>query len=236
MPISDSSASGLSGGVTQTSGAYPARYKSAAPSARWGMLPLRTTMASAATSGSSRTSHRPAPRNAVTPTASARMARRMMSRRVVTKRLRSMAGELRTGRSIPGALKPGLAHQKTTKSQEDQTGLSQADAPQNLPGFIAGILAERLFRGVVQQVYEAAVVSLLEIMKRAPEQQMQIELAAQGSQFPARSAVQDRVCNSNRSAKPGDDAAHGGHLYLACCVADQIDETLADLALHRNPP
>jgi hypothetical protein len=57
---------GFGGRLTYTSGAFPIWKSLAASAARYGMIPLRTTIASAEESISSRTSHRPAPRPAIT--------------------------------------------------------------------------------------------------------------------------------------------------------------------------
>ena len=107
--------------------------------------------------------------------------------------------------------------------------------PENASGFVAGIDAERVPRAGVEEVHEAAVVGLLEMVKRFADEQVQVELAAQGAKLAAAPAVCDGFGNAKGTAKAGDDSADSGDFHLRGGVADQIDAPRADAALDRNP-
>src|SRR5215472_15225080 len=79
-------------------------------------------------------------------------------------------------------------------------------------------------------------MSLSEIMDDLANQQMQIQLASQGTQLRARPAIQNRLRYPTRPAQTGYDAAHGGDLNVACRVSDEVDVAAVELATDRNPP
>ena len=95
-----------------------------------------------------------------------------------------------------GSRRPA-AHEKAAQTEPQKEGLTKADARKHFPGFVPGILGERLLRGIIEQVDEAAIVGLLKFMERPAQQQMHVEFPAQGSQLAAHSAVQDCFSNAH---------------------------------------
>ena len=81
------------------------------------------------------------------------------------------------------------AREQAAEAEQDQPGLLQAHAPENFPGLIARIFSERTNGRRVQEIHEAAVIGLLEIVKSTAQQEMQIELAAESLQLAAEAAV-----------------------------------------------
>src|SRR5215469_5196205 len=128
------------------------------------------------------------------------------------------------------------AREEAAKPEPEQAGLREANAPENFPSFVTRIFSERFLRRIVEEIDEAAVVGLLEIVERAAQEKMKIKLAAKATKFAAGAAIQDGFGDAERTAKTGDDAADGGDFDLRGSIADQIDEALAHAATDWNPP
>src|SRR5271170_2954336 len=71
------------------------------------------------------------------------------------------------------------ARQQPAQPQQNQPRLAQTHAPQNFPRLVARIFAQRLLRRIIQQIHQLAVIILLKIVQRTPQQQMQIQLPPQ---------------------------------------------------------
>ena len=113
--------------------------------------------------------------------------------------------------------------------------MTQANAPQNLKSFVARIRAEGLFRRIVQEIHEPAVIGLPEIVKRTAQQKMKVEFAAQSPQFTTDAPVQNGLRHTERAAKSGDDASDRRDFHLPCRISNQIHRALADLAAAPGP-
>src|SRR5271155_3137599 len=129
-----------------------------------------------------------------------------------------------------------VVRQEPAQPQQNQSRLAQTNAPQNLPRLIARIFTQRLLRRIIQQIHQLAVIILLKIMQRTPQQQMQIELAPQFSQRATRPTIQNRLSHAQSPAKSGDDPAHGSPLHLRRRVAHQINRPVPHLPPHWHPP
>ena len=84
---------------------------------------------------------------------------------------------MHAGRSrwhLSAILPEGTAGQQSAQTEQEKPRLTETNAPENLPSFIARILGKRLLGGVVQKIDELAVVGLLKIVKRTAEQEMEI--------------------------------------------------------------
>ena len=64
-------------------------------------------------------------------------------------------------------------------------------------------------RRSVEQIDQAAVVSLRKALKKLADQQVEIEFPPQAAQVPARSAVRDRFRDAKSPPKAGDDSSDG---------------------------
>jgi hypothetical protein len=78
-------------------------------------------------------------------------------------------------------------------------------------------------------------MDLSEIMDHLANQQMQIQLASQGTQLGARPAIQNGLRYPLRPAQTGYDPAHGGDLDVACRVSHQVHITAGQPATNGNP-
>src|SRR5580698_5032956 len=58
-----------------------------------------------------------------------------------------------------------FTRKQAAKTQQNEPGLTQTYAPQNLPGFIPRIATQRLLGRRIQQVHELAVIGLLKIVQ-----------------------------------------------------------------------
>ena len=175
----------------------------AASSARAGIVPLRTTITSAGAKriltnqpaadsakrndGADRKSQRNGEKN--NDTKAAKQWRAVRTACIVRHSvLRAGWPELLRGIGARAFDRPA-AHQQPAQTEQHKARLAQADSPEDLPGLVARILAQRTLGRIVEQVDEAAVVGLLKTVQRPAQQEMQIELAAQGAQFAARAAA-----------------------------------------------
>jgi hypothetical protein len=55
--------------------------------------------------------------------------------------------------ALNGIPREGTACQQSAQTEQEKPGLAKANTPKNLPGFIARILSQRLFGGVVQKIH-----------------------------------------------------------------------------------
>jgi hypothetical protein len=69
-------------------------------------------------------------------------------------------------RSYSGSPERPSAGQQAPQRKKNEPRLAQADAPQNPKRFVAVVVAQGLLNRIVEQIHEAAVVRLLEIMER----------------------------------------------------------------------
>src|SRR3990172_4785505 len=129
----------------------------------------------------------------------------------------------------------GRACQQATEAGEKQLGPVAADVPEDAGSLVPGDAAERLEQSAVDGVHETAVVVLAETVQRAANQQMHIELAAQGPQLGTGAIAQNGFTDAEGAAETGDDAADGGDLDLAGGVADKKDAPTAEFSLDRRP-
>ena len=64
---------------------------------------------------------------------------------------------------------------------------------------------------------------------------MKIELAAQGTQLAAYTAIENRFGHAQRASETGDGAPDGRYFHLRGSIADEIHRAAADAAMHRDP-
>ena len=100
--------------------------------------------------------------------------------------------------------------------------------PEELAGLIPGVGTQRALRGTIQQVQNPDVVLLREVVEGPADQQVDVQLAPQGSELPACTTVQNCLGDTQRAAKSRDEPPDRCHLHLAGRVANQIDITLTD--------
>src|ERR1700722_3036160 len=127
------------------------------------------------------------------------------------------------------------AGKQAAESEQKQARLAQGDVPENARGFVAGVLAQRAARRIVHEIDEAAVIRLLELMNRLANEQVEIELPSQRTQFAAFSAIHDGFANADSPAKPGDDPADRRNFHLSGGIADQEHSASAHAAFDGSP-
>src|SRR6202041_2666127 len=112
--------------------------------------------------------------------------------------------------------------QQPAQPQQNQSRLTQTNAPQNFPHLVARIFAQRLLRWIIQQIHQLAVIILLKFVQRPPQQKMQIQFAPQFPQRATRPAIQNRLRHAQSPAKSRNDPAYGSHLHLRRRISHQI--------------
>src|SRR5580700_9297438 len=85
--------------------------------------------------------------------------RRMESVRTPTK------PENSADRLVARRMKRPSSRQQSAQTQQQKPRLLQANTPQDFPGFVARVVAERLNRRRIQQINQPAIIGLLKIMQ-----------------------------------------------------------------------
>src|SRR5579859_2687686 len=136
---------------------------------------------------------------------------------------------------IVGTCKRATISQNAAEAHQDQSRLADTNAPENLQCFVAGILAEGTLGGRVERIDEPAVIILREVVHRATNQKMHIQLTPQFAQLAAGAATQNRFGDSGCSAQPCDDASHGAYFDLISGVANEKYFPTSEFLPHGNP-
>ena len=112
----------------------------------------------------------------------------------------------------------------------------QAKAQQEATGLVAGVGFQVLAGAGIQQVHQVGVVRLGETVNQLADQQVGIQLQAQGPQLAAGTAIQNGLRDSQCPAEARDNSPQRRDLDMAGRVSHQIDITARQLAADGNPP
>ena len=77
------------------------------------------------------------------------------------------------GREAEGA----RAHQEAAEAEEGEARLAEADAPDNFPGLVAGVVRKGLLGGFAEEIDEATVIGLAKIVEAPAEEEVDVKFA-----------------------------------------------------------
>src|ERR1700746_637680 len=106
------------------------------------------------------------------------------------------------------------AHQQAAQTEQYQARLAAQDAPEQSSRMVAMNLAQRLARGDVQQVHQAGIILLLEVMHGLPYEPVRIQFTTQGAKFTALFRTEQRVGHALCATKSGHDTPDGSNFNL----------------------